>query len=344
MKRSKNKQAFRLDDLAARVGAEVTGDGATEITGVAPIQDAGPGDLSFVANTKYEKHIAKTRASALVLSMELSADIPAIRHSNPYLTFARIIDIIHPVKRLVAPGIDEAAVIADSAVIADGAGIGPMCHVGENSTIGEDSQLVSTVYVGRNVQVGRNCLFYPGVRILDDSVIGDSVILHPGVVIGSDGFGFAQGESGARKIQQIGHVEIGNDVEIGSNTTVDRGALGPTRIGDGTKIDNLVQIAHNVEIGRHCLIAAQTGISGSTRVGNGVIMAGQVGLAGHLEIGDGVMIGAKSGISKTVEPGKSIFGYPARDIMEMMRIEASLNRLPELLKRVKRLEDKSGGD
>ena len=169
--------------------------------------------------------------------------------------------------------------------------------------------------------------------------IGSNVIIHGGVVIGSDGFGFAQSAAGHKKIRQIGGVEIGDDVEIGANTTIDRGALGPTKIGRGTKIDNLVQIAHNVEIGEHCLIVSQVGISGSTKIGNYVVLAGQVGLVGHIQLGDGVKVGAQSGVTDDVPPGHKVFGSPAREIMETLRTEAALRRLPELLKRVKKLED-----
>jgi len=195
------------------------------------------------------------------------------------------------------------------------------------------------VYIGKNVIVGNNCRFYPGVVILDGAKIGDNVIIHGGTVIGADGFGYARHESGIKKVKQIGWVEIGSEVEIGANCTIDRGALGPTKVGRGSKIDNLVQIAHNVEIGEYCIIVSQVGISGSTKLGNGVILAGQVGLVGHIELGDGVTIGAQSGVSGSIPPGQTYFGYPARPIMETKRIEACLSRLPELFRRVRALEE-----
>jgi UDP-3-O-[3-hydroxymyristoyl] glucosamine N-acyltransferase len=203
---------------------------------------------------------------------------------------------------------------------------------------------MASVYIGANVTLGKNCRLYPGVRILDDCRLGSNIIIHPGAVIGSDGFGYAESESGLKKIRQVGWVEIEDDVEIGANTTIDRGALGATRIGAGTKIDNLVQIAHNVEIGRNCIIVSQVGISGSTKIGNGVVMAGQVGLVGHIEIGDGVMIGAKSGVPNSIPAKSKVFGYPARDLMETKRIEAALRRLPDLLKRVRKIEKKLDRD
>ncbi|RME19486.1 MAG: UDP-3-O-(3-hydroxymyristoyl)glucosamine N-acyltransferase, partial [Candidatus Zixiibacteriota bacterium] len=192
--------------------------------------------------------------------------------------------------------------------------------------------------IGRDVTIGENCLLYPGVRIMDGTKIGNNVRIHPGAIIGSDGFGFAESDSGPVKVRQVGWVEIEDDVEIGANTTIDRGALGATRIGQGTKIDNLVQIAHNVRIGKNCIIVSQVGISGSTTLGDRVVLAGQVGLVGHIELGDGVVVAAKSGIHKSVPPGKTMFGYPAREIMQTKRIDAAESRLPELFKRVKRLE------
>ncbi len=341
MTSSSRTQQFTLAELAGKLGAEVSGDSDVVISGGAPIETAGPGDISFVANKKYLKYISTTRASALVLDPDIPCDtVPVIRHKNPYLTFARIIDLLYPDTRRVEPGIDPTAVIEPNIKIDASSGIGPLCHISSGSQIGRNCQLVSSVFVGRDVTIGDDCLIYPGVRIMDNTTIANRVIIHPGVVIGSDGFGFAESERGLKKIRQVGWVEIDDDVEIGSNTTIDRGALGATRIGRGTKIDNLVQIAHNVDIGQHCIIVSQVGISGSTKLGNGVVLAGQVGLVGHIEIGDGVKIGAKSGIHKSVEAGKSLFGYPARDIQESLRIEASLRRLPDLLKRVKELEQK----
>lgn len=333
--------AFTLAQLAERVGGTVEGSGTTEITAAAPIESACPGDISFVANRRYTKFVATTNASALVLGPDIECTrIPVLRHENPYLAFACVIDILFPDERLLPPGIDPTAVVAATATIDPTAGIGALCHIREGARIGAGTELVSSVYVGKEAEIGNNCRIYPGVRIMDGTIIGNNVIIHSSTVLGSDGFGFAESKTGLKKIKQIGWVEIGDDVEIGSNCSVDRGALGPTKIGRGTKIDNLVQIAHNVEIGQHSIIVSQVGISGSTKVGNGVVLAGQVGLTGHIEIGDGVQVGAQSGVAKSIPPGKRVFGYPARDIIETARIEAALVRLPELLKRVKRLEDK----
>jgi len=340
--KTSNKK-YTLSELADTLDARLEGDGRTEITGVAPIDKARPGDISFVANKSYLKYIETTEASALVIAPETKCTrLPVLFHEDPYLTFARIIDLLFPILPLMEPGIDSTAVIGPDTEIVPSTAIGPLCHISRGAKLGHNNQLLSSVFIGENVTVGDNCLFYPGVRIMADCKIGDNVILHPGVVIGSDGFGFAWSGTEHKKIQQIGWVEIDDDVEIGSNTTVDRGALGPTRIGRGTKIDNLVQIAHNVEIGACSIVVSQVGISGSTKIGNGVIIAGQAGLIGHLEIGDKAIIGAQAGVSKSVPAGKAVLGSPARDIMEEKRIHTIQKRLPELLKRIKKLENKLG--
>ena len=342
MKSWKTKRTISLRELADQVSAELSGDGAAQISGAAPVDSAGPGDITFIANEKYLKYLDSTKASAVVLDKETPCDrIAVLRHDNPYLTFAHIIDILYPETPSVETGIDKSSVVEVDTSIAATAGIGPLCHIRKGATIGEKTQLISSVYAGHDVTIGKNCLFYPGVRIMDGTKIGDNVIIHSSTVVGSDGFGFAESEQGLKKIKQIGWVEIEDDVEIGSNVSIDRGALGPTRIGCGTKIDNLVQIAHNVEIGRHCIIISQVGISGSTTIGNGVILAGQVGIVGHIEIGDGARVGAQSGVSKSIAASKTVFGSPARDIMETKRIEAAMRRLPDLLKRVKLLEKKN---
>ena len=329
-----------LAGIAAAVKATLCGEGSIRITGAAPIESASSTDISFVVNPHYAKFIETTGAGALVLDMKTECTrLPVLRHANPYLVFAKVVDLLYAEPTLVEPGISPKAVVETGATIGEGCAIGPLCHVSAGAKIGDGAKLVSSVFVGRNVSIGDHCLLYPGVRIMHDGVIGNNVIIHSGAVIGSDGFGFAQSEAGHRKIKQVGWVEIGDDVEIGANTTIDRGALGPTKIGRGTKIDNLVQIAHNVEIGEHCLIVSQVGISGSSKLGNYVVLAGQVGLVGHIELGDGVRVGAQSGVTHSISAGKGFFGSPARDLMEAKRIEAAIRRLPELLKRVKKLED-----
>lgn len=336
-----NNKSVTLSELAEAVGAEVDGDGSVAISGVAPIESAGPGQISFVANRKYEQFIKSTRASALVLAPDVVCDnVPVIRHANPYLTFARLVDILYPKTPKLPPGIHSSAVVAGSAEIAPEAAIGALCVVGERVKVGAGSQIMPSVFLGDDVEIGEGTLIYPGVKIMDGCKVGDNTIIHAGTVIGSDGFGFAESEQGLYKIQQIGWVEIGHHVEIGANTTIDRGAIGPTRIGNGVKIDNLVQIAHNVEIGDHSIVVSQVGISGSTKLGRGCVLAGQVGVVGHLNIGDGVKVGAQSGVTKSFEAGKTVFGSPARDMRVASRIEATMARLPEMLKRLRAVEKK----
>ena len=345
MRKSKNSVGLTLAELAARVGGTVEGDGETIIRSAAPVETAGSDQISFIANDKYVKFIATTKAGALILAPAVSCErVPVLRHSNPYYAFALVVDLLYPDEPLTDSGIAPTAFVHPDARVDSTARIGPHCHVEQGASIGCNCQLVSSVYIGPDVSVDDDCLFYPGVKIMGDCRIGRHVILHSGVVIGSDGFGFAEHAQGLKKIKQVGWVEIADDVEIGANTTVDRGALGPTRIGRGTKVDNLVQIAHNVEIGEHCIIVSQVGISGSTKIGNGVVLAGQVGLVGHIEIGDGVRVGAQSGVPRSIPAGKTMFGTPAREIMKTKRIDAALEYLPDLLKRVRKLERKSGDD
>lgn len=341
MKNRKTNISFTLSELAEKIGAKLQGDGRIIINSAAPVSKAQPGDITFIANQKYLKHLKETNASAIVLDFDTECDeLAVLRHDNPYLAFSHIIDMLYDDRPKVDLGIDATAVVDNSASIDETAAVGPLCHIKDNSKIGKGTILVSGVFIGSEVSIGANCIIYPGVKIMDGTIIGDNVIIHSSTVIGSDGFGFAESPTGLKKIKQIGWVEIENDVEIGSNCSVDRGALGPTRIGAGTKIDNLVQIAHNVEIGRHCIIVSQVGISGSTKLGNGVILAGQVGLVGHIELGDGVTVAAQSGVAKSIPPGQTVLGSPAHDVILSKKIEAALKRLPNLFKRVKKLEDK----
>jgi UDP-3-O-[3-hydroxymyristoyl] glucosamine N-acyltransferase len=345
LKPSSNNPDYSLAELAAMVGGVVEGDSQVRIRSAAPIETAGPDQICFVANSKYLHFLNTTTSGAVVLAPDVPfSRTPVLRHQSPYFAFATIVDLLYPDQPLLATGIDATSVVHPEAHIDSSAAIGPLCHISRGAEVGPGCQLVSSVFLGENVRLGNNCLLYPGVKIMKGCRLGDRVILHSGVVVGSDGFGFAESPSGLKKIRQVGWVEIGDDVEIGSNTTIDRGALGPTRIGRGTKIDNLVQIGHNVEVGQHCIVVSQVGISGSTKIGNGVILAGQVGLVGHIEVGDGVRVGAQSGVAKSIPPGNTMFGSPAREAKESMRIEAALVRLPDLLKRVRKLEKKLGDD
>lgn len=330
-----------LKELADLVGGRLNGDGNIEIISAAPIESAQKGQITFVANSKYEKFLSTTAASAVVLASGTDfRRLPSIEHENPYFAFAVILDQLYPEKEPFPKGIDPSANVAASARIGADCSIGALSFVGDDTKIGDGTTIFPKTYLGKRVTIGRNCRIYPGVSILDDTKIGDNVTIHSGTVIGSDGFGYARHKQGIKKVKQVGWVEIGCDVEIGANCAVDRGALGPTRIGQSCKIDNLVQIAHNVEIGDYSIIVAQVGISGSTKLGKGVVLAGQVGLVGHIELGDDVAVGAQSGVNHSIPAGKTYFGYPAREIMKTKRIEACLSRLPELFKRIRALEEK----
>jgi UDP-3-O-[3-hydroxymyristoyl] glucosamine N-acyltransferase len=339
--KSRNDKGFSLAELAAAIGGTVEGDSQVVVYELAPIENAEPGSISFVANDRYFKHIKTTRATALILAPSVPCPhLPVLRHVNPYLAFARVSNMLYPDTRKVPVGIDPTAVVSPQAEVDPTAGIGPLCHIESGAVIGKDCQLVSSVYVGENTHVGDSCLFYPGVKIMHECTVGDRVILHPGVVIGGDGFGYAASEHGAYKIKQVGWVELGNDVEVGANTTIDRGAIGPTRVGNRTKIDNLVQLGHNVQIGQDCILVAAVAIGGSTRLGDRVTVGGMVAIAGHLDVGDDVSIAACSGVFKPLEAGKTYYGTPAREAMKAKRAEAQVARLAKLVERVKHLEER----
>ncbi len=333
---------YTVRQLAEAVGADFTGDGDTVITSAAPIESAAAGQITFLSNPIYKKFLATTNASAVVVAPDVTVERGcAIVAKNPYLAFSRIIDLLYPPAD-VTWDIHPTAIISESARLSKKVQIGPHVVIEDEVVIGDETVIRAGSFIGKKSRIGAGCRIAPNVSIMHECRIGDNVIIHAGTVIGSDGFGFAPTDPGQeyRKIRQVGWVEIGDNVEIGANVTIDRGAIGPTVIGRGVKIDNLVMIAHNVRIGENSIIIAQVGISGSSKLGKSVILAGQVGLVGHIEIGDGAVVGAQSGVSKSLEAGRVYFGYPARPIMETKRIEASLRQLPELIKRVSRLEKK----
>ena len=342
MKTIWNNVSLTTAQLAEKIGARLEGDKTLLICGAAPVETAEPNHISFIANSLYEKHLSLSKAGAVVLNNDMdSQGKTVLRHPSPQLAFARILDLLYPDDQTAASGIHQSAIIDESAEVATEAAIGPHCHLESESSVGEKSRLMTSVYLGKNAAVGKNCLIYPGVVILSDCKIGNNVIIHSSTVVGSDGFGYVPSETGIKKIKQIGWVEIEDDVEIGSNVSIDRGALGATRIGRGSKIDNLVQIAHNVQIGQNCFIVSQVGISGSTIIGNNVTLAGQVGVQGHISIGDGVTVGGQSGVTKSIPAGDiAYFGCPAREMRSVLKKEAYLWKVPDLLKRVKELEKK----
>ena len=328
---------FALSELAARVGAEVAGDGALVVDGVAPLEEAGPAELSFFSNKRYRKAFEATRAGAVLV--EPGVDVPAgrtvLRVRNAYLAFAKISTLFHPPREAV-PEVAPAAFVHPSARVHPSAQVMPLASVGPGAQIGARTVLFPGVQVGEGARVGEDCLLYPNVVVREQCVLGDRVILQPGCVIGSDGFGFAldmEGDGqGPRhyKIPQAGNVVIEDDVEIGANSCVDRATLGTTRVCRGAKIDNLVQIAHNVQVGPLAILAAQVGISGSTRLGMGVVCWGQAGIVGHLTIGDRANIAAQSGVATDVEAGARVAGTPAKSDLRWARNVAVFDRLADM--------------
>lgn len=323
-------------------GRLVKGDPAVAITGFNSIQEASEGDITFLGNPRYASQLNKSRASAVLTTAEFANGPEAmavIECVNPTLAFEEVVRIFGPKRRSYEPSIHPSAVIPDDVVMNHSmVHIGPGVVIEEGVTIGDGAILHAGVFVGAGTSLGAHCVLHPNVVVRERCLLGDRVVIHSCSVIGSDGFGYQFSEGRHKKIEQVGIVQIDNDVEIGSCVTIDRARFGRTWIGEGTKIDNLVQIAHNVSIGRHSLIISQTGISGSTSVGNYTTLAGQVGVAGHLEIGDKVTLYAKSGVTKSItEPGHYT-GYPARPIMEGRKILALTTHLPDISERLRQLE------
>ena len=327
-----------LAGLAKRLAGGVVGDGGALITGVAPLDTAGPGEISFLSNRKYLPQARATRATAVltVPGAELEgANLLVV--ANPYLALAELLEIYHP-RTHPAAGISPAAIVGANVRIDNDATVMAGAVIGERCQVGRQAVIMSGAVLCPDVSVGEQTIIHPNVTVYDGCVIGNRVIIHAGTVIGSDGFGFAREGIRHRKIPQVGNVVIEDDVEIGANVAVDRGTFGSTLIGRGTKIDNLVQIAHNVRIGENSLLVAQSGISGSTRLGNGVTFAGQSGAVGHIEIGDGAIVGAKSAVTHDLPAGAFVIGHPAIDARVWKRAAAIFARLPELRRRLMRLE------
>jgi len=337
---------FTARELADRLNGTLVGDGTRAIRSVATLDDAGPDDLSWVGGDQYARKLATCQAGVILVPPTL--DVPegrtVIRVPDPDLAMCAVLGWLAPPTDRVPPGVDPAARVAPDAVV-EGACIGPNVYVGANTTVGPGTQLHAGVFVGRDCRVGRNCVLWPNVVVREGTTIGDRVIIHPNATIGADGFGYYQRDGRHVKIPQIGRVVIEDDVEIGANTCIDRARSGITRIGRGTKIDNLVQIGHNVHIGEHCIIVSQCGISGSTTLGHHVVLAGQVGLIDHLRIGNGVVVAAQSGVTHDIPDGAAYRGSPAVENREYVRQAVGFRRLPklieqlrELTKRVERLE------
>jgi UDP-3-O-[3-hydroxymyristoyl] glucosamine N-acyltransferase len=330
---------LKLRDIAEKIGCRVEGDGSVEIDRVAGLENAGPSDLTFFANPKYASALRETRAAAVILGEEAeAAPCAMLRTKNPYLAFAKAVELFADSTRPPA-GIHPLAQIGANAAIAEDASIGPYVVIGDGAMVGARTIIRPHVVIGRQAALGDDCLIHSRVSIRERVVIGNRVIVQDGAVIGSDGYGFARDADGSHyKIPQVGDVIIEDDVEIGANTTIDRPAVGETRIGAGAKIDNLVQIAHGVRVGARSLLAAQVGIAGSTTLEESVTLAGQVGVAGHLTLGKGVIATAQTGIPNSVEAGSLISGYPAIPNRDWLKASAIFKKLPELRKTLSDLE------
>jgi len=349
---SQQHSTYSLKELAERFGASVKGNAEIQIEGIESLKQARSGQLSFVTGPRLRDEAIACAASALIVPPSLDdLDRHLLIHPSPYLLFARIAQLFDEPLRL-NDGIHGSAHVSEEAEIGPGVRIGPMAHLGPGSRIGPGSSICGTAYIGADVQIGCDCVIHPGAVILDRCLIGDRVIIHSGTVIGSDGFGYTPDEEGRHiKIPQSGIVQIDDDVEIGSNTSVDRATFDRTWIQRGTKIDNLVQVAHNVVIGEDSILAGQVGISGSSRLGCHVILAGQVGLADHVEIGDGTRIGAKSGVAHSIKGGQDVMGIPAvpkkqffKTITHLQRLSQYRDEIKDLQSRVQELEHKLNRD
>lgn len=325
---------MKLKEIAEILKGELYGDGDIEIFGVSDVANAGHGQICYV--TSPSKKDLRCKASALIVNKQVDLSIPQIVVKNPKYAFATLLALFYP-KRHPFSGISKRAEIAEDVVLGEGVSVGAFAVISSGVKIGANSVLYPNVFVGSNVTIGRDCIIYSNVSIMEDSIIGDRVVIHPGAVVGSDGFGFVTEDGAHKKIPQVGNVAIGDDVEIGANTTIDRATIGTTKVGRGTKIDNLVQIGHNVTIGENTIIVAQVGIGGSSVIGNSVILAGQAGVSDHATIEAGSIIGAKSGVTGRLS--KDIYiGTPARPFRQVSRAYENLHILPELKDRIERLE------
>jgi UDP-3-O-[3-hydroxymyristoyl] glucosamine N-acyltransferase len=329
---------MKLDDLAHKLGAELEGPGEIEITGVAGMLDAGEGHITFLEGKNF-KQLEQLRASAALVPPDVprGARLPLLRIANPRLAFAKALELFY-VQPYRPSGINSQAVIGQNVIIGSDPSLHPFVVVADDVKIGSRVILYPGVYLGKGSVVGDDSVIYPSVCIRENVQVGKRVIIHAGAVLGADGFGFVTDGGKHRKIPQVGGVIIEDDVEIGANTTIDRATLGNTVIKQGTKIDNLVQIAHNVTIGEHCFLMSQVGIAGSCTIGNYVVLTGQVGLADHLTLGDQVKVGAQSGLMRDVDAGQVVVGSPALPYREWMKVQAVIPKLPELKKHLADLE------
>ncbi|CAK7003581.1 MAG: UDP-3-O-acylglucosamine N-acyltransferase [Desulfovibrio sp.] len=329
---------LKVSDIAARLGLTLKGEDR-EITGVATLEAAGPDQISFLANAKYAQFLPQTRAGAVIVSEEYADKVAcALISANPYMDFGRALALFAKEQGSFS-GVSDHAFVHPEAVLGENVTVYPCAYIGPRAVIGAGVKIFPGCYVGEDCSVGEKTVLYPNCVLMAGVTLGKGCIVHAGVVLGADGFGFARTPFGIQKIPQIGTVSIGNDVEIGANTAIDRAVLGATTVGDSAKIDNLVQVGHNVSIGGESFIVSQVGISGSTKIGEKSTLAGQVGVAGHLTIGNNVTIGPQSGVAKDIPDNVTCGGSPAVDGKTFMRTLAVMPKLPEMYKRLRQLED-----
>ena len=329
---------FTAGHIADQINGTVVGDRDIDIFNISKIEEGSKGSLTFLANPKYTEFIYTTKASAAIVSSDFEPtekiELTLIKVKDPYSSFTTILELFNKdlSKR---KGISQLTDIDKSSKISDSSFIGSFSTVGENSVIGEKCIIENQVFIGNNVEIGNGCLIYPGVKILDDTIIGQNCIIHSSTTIGSDGFGFAPNDDGSyKKIPQTGNVVIGDNVEIGSNSTIDRATLGSTIISNGVKLDNQIQVAHNVEIGKNTAIAAQSGVAGSTKIGENCMIGGQVGIIGHIKIGDNVKIQAQAGVTSNIESNSRVTGTPAISYMNYNKSYVHFKNLPEIVKKI----------
>lgn len=333
---------FSASQIAALINGTVDGDASVTVNTFAKIEEGHEGAISFLANPKYTHYIYNTKSSIVLVSRDFIPESPVsatlIRVDDPYATVAALLDMVSKMMATQPTGVEQPSFISEGVEILEDTYIGAFAYIGKGVHLGKNVKIYPQAYIGNGVSIGDDTIIYPGVKIYHGCKVGARCIIHAGCVIGSDGFGFAPDKDGYKKIPQIGNVEIADDVEIGANTTVDRATMGSTRIHHGVKLDNLIQVAHNVEIGENTVMASQSGIAGSTKVGKWCMVGGQVGFAGHIKIGDQVSVGAQSGIHADVKSGSRIMGYPAIDVKEFMRQSVYIKNLGDLNRQVKEIK------
>ncbi|MDR0787805.1 MAG: UDP-3-O-(3-hydroxymyristoyl)glucosamine N-acyltransferase [Gemmatimonadota bacterium] len=333
--------------IAELVGGTVRGDSEREITGVASLDRASPGELSFIARARYLSYLHDTRAGAVLVTGEWVKDLPetsaGIVVKDPQSAMQQVLTCFYK-PAPATPGIHPTAIVPASVKVGDGVSIAPYVVLGEDAEIGDRVVIGSHSVIGSRCTIGNDVVIHPHVTVYDEVILGDRVILHSGVRVGKEGFGYVWKDGGHRKVPQVGGCVIESDVEIGGNSSIDRGSVGDTVVKAGAKIDSLVHLGHNVQLGRHSITVAQVGVAGSTVVGDGVVLGGQAGLGGHLQIGAGARVGGQAGVTGDIAPGVTVSGYPARPHREALRAQAAFFRLPEFIRRLKRLESAIFGE